>query len=90
MDNLDNRTNSATAKVVNQGIEWQKTYGSRSAAAFLAHRHIPRSVIRRVVDGDAQAAVRELRAIGPADTKFEQRASGSIQQPIHHTESARA
>ena len=90
MDNLDNRTNSAAAKVVNHGIEWQKTYGSRSAAAFLAHRHIPRSVIRRVVDGDAQAAVRQPRAIGSADTRFEKQASDSLQQPLHHTESARA
>jgi hypothetical protein len=89
MDNLDNRTNSATAQVVNQGIEWQKTYGSRSAAAFLAHRHIPRAIIRRVVDGDDQAAVRPLSAMAGAETKFDQQASDSFQQPIHHTESAR-
>ena len=89
MDNLDNRTNSAAAQVVNQGIEWQKTYGSRSAAAFLAHRHIPRAIIRRVVDGDDQAAVRALSGMAAGDTKFNQQASDSFQQPTHNTESAR-
>lgn len=48
----DNRTNSATANVVNQGIEWRETYGARSAAAFLAHRHIPRPVIQRVINSE--------------------------------------
>jgi hypothetical protein len=90
MNNLDNRTNSAAANVVNQGIEWQKTYGSRSAAAFLAHRNIPRPVIRRVVEGDQIAAVRPLPAMDATGTRFEQQASKSFQQPIHHTESARA
>lgn len=70
MDYPDNRTNSATAKVVNQGIEWQKTYGPRSAAAYLAHRHIPRSVIRRVVDGGHQAALRALSAPGLVASKI--------------------
>lgn len=46
----DNRTNSATANVVNQGIEWRETYGTRSAAAFLAYRAIPRPVIQRVIN----------------------------------------
>ena len=64
MAHQDNRTNSALAKVVNQGIEWQRTYGSRSAAAFLAHRAIPRSIIRRVVDSDQTRAV---RAAAPAE-----------------------
>lgn len=57
MDYVDKRTNLATASVVNQGIAWRDTYGTRSAAAFLAHRAIPRAVIRRVVNtGDTRAA----------------------------------
>lgn len=53
----DTRTNSANANVVNQGIEWRETYGARSAAAFLAHRAIPRPVIQRVLNsGDIRGA----------------------------------
>ena len=50
MDYQDQRTNLATATVVNEGIAWRETYGSRSAAAFLAHRAIPRAVIQRVIN----------------------------------------
>lgn len=60
----ENRTNSAIAKVVDQGIEWQRTYGSRSAAAFLAYRDIPRSIIQRVVRGEDTCTV---RAASPTD-----------------------
>lgn len=53
-----NRTNPATATVVNQGIEWRETYGARSAAAFLAHRAIPRPVIQRVISsGNLRGAI---------------------------------
>jgi hypothetical protein len=58
MKHDENRTNAAVATLVEQGIEWQKTYGSRSAAAFLAHRAIPRPVIQRIVDGRATRTVR--------------------------------
>ena len=62
----DKRTNLATATVVNQGIAWRETYGQRSAAAFLAHRAIPRPVIQRVIDSGAIRAVQatELSARG--------------------------
>lgn len=50
MQYQDNRTNPTTATVVNQGIAWRETYGSRSAAAFLAHRAIARQVIQRVLE----------------------------------------
>lgn len=89
MEQLDNRTNSATAKLVNQGIAWQETYGPRSAAAFLAHRDVPRAIIRRVVDGRAQSAVRALPAVAAPDGAVEMRVSGSFHQPIQHTKSAR-
>lgn len=60
----DNRTNSTTATVVNQGIAWRDTYGSRSAAAFLAHRAVPRPVIQRVINSGAirgtQASTRAI------------------------------
>jgi hypothetical protein len=42
------RSDADQASIVRQGIEWYRTYGQRSAAAFLAHRHIPRAVIERV------------------------------------------
>lgn len=81
MDHLDNRTNSAAAELVNQGIAWRETYGARSAAAFLAHRNVSRTIIRRVLDGREQAAV---RAFPPtAKTELEQHLSDSFQQPIH-------
>lgn len=64
MNYQDNRTNSATATVVNQGIAWKDIYGSRSAAAFLAHRAVPRPVIQRVINSDdirgAQASTRAM------------------------------
>ncbi|MBZ2207491.1 hypothetical protein [Massilia soli] len=65
---LDQRTNLATATVVNEGIAWRETYGTRSAAAFLAHRAIPRAVIQRVVNsGELRRATispRRARAAG--------------------------
>lgn len=62
----DNRTNSATANVVNQGIEWRETYGARSAAAFLAHRAIPRPVIQRVINSGEMRRVRTPKHREPA------------------------
>ena len=60
----DNRSNPATANIVNQGIAWRDTYGSRSAAAFLAHRAIPRPVIQRVINsGKVRAAQAQPRAL---------------------------
>ena len=68
MDDQDKRTNLATATVVNEGIAWRETYGSRSAAAFLTHRAIPRPVIQRVINsGDIRKATtppRRARAAG--------------------------
>lgn len=68
MDYEDKRTNLATATVVNQGIAWRETYGTRSAAAFLAHRAIPRPVIQRVINSGeirgAKISPRKLRAAG--------------------------
>lgn len=62
----DNRTNSATANVVNQGIEWRETYGARSAAAFLAHRAIPRPVIQRVINSGQTRGAKTLKHKQPA------------------------
>lgn len=62
----DKRTNLATAAIVNQGIGWRETYGARSAAAFMAHRAIPRNVILRVINSSdirgAQQRTRTQRA----------------------------
>ena len=68
MDFKDKRTNLATATVVNQGVAWRETYGQRSAAAFLVHRAIPRTVILRVIESGAirrvPTAERDARAVG--------------------------
>jgi uncharacterized protein with GYD domain len=49
MENQNNRSNAAIAQLVDQGIEWRDTYGTRSAAAFLAIREVPRPIIQRVL-----------------------------------------
>lgn len=68
MEYKDNRTNSATANVVNQGIEWRETYGARSAAAFLAHRAVPRTVIQRVINSADTRGVATQKHKKPATT----------------------
>lgn len=68
MKSPDNRSNSATANVVNQGIQWRETYGARSAAAFLAHRDIPRPVIQRVINSEDIRGARTPRHQERADT----------------------
>jgi len=42
------RCNAEQARVVRQGVEWYRTYGQRSAAAYLLTRRVPRAVIDRV------------------------------------------
>jgi len=70
MDYEDKRTNLATATVVNEGIAWRETYGTRSAAAFLAHRAIPRTVIQRVINsGEIRKATTLPRRVRAAVTK---------------------
>lgn len=64
----DNRTNLATAAIVNQGIDWRETYGARSAAAFLAHRAIPRSVILRVINSSDLRGVHQRKRTPRAAT----------------------
>jgi hypothetical protein len=53
------RSDAQQASVIRQGIDWYRTYGQRSAAAFLVHRNVPRAVIERVL---AAACRREDQA----------------------------
>jgi len=50
------RSDAHQASVIRQGLEWHRTYGQRSAAAFLVYRNVPRPVIERVL---AEACRRE-------------------------------
>jgi hypothetical protein len=43
------RSDARQASIVRQGLEWSRTYGQRSAAAFLLARKVPRTVIERVL-----------------------------------------
>ncbi|MET0321298.1 MAG: hypothetical protein ABW069_11310 [Duganella sp.] len=43
------RSDARLASIVRQGLEWSRTYGQRSAAAFLLVRKVPRAVIERVL-----------------------------------------
>lgn len=43
------RSDAQQASVVRQGIEWSRTYGQRSAAAFLLFRKVPRDVVERIL-----------------------------------------
>ncbi|NGZ86237.1 hypothetical protein [Duganella aceris] len=43
------RSDAQQASVIRQGIEWYRTYGQRSAAAFMVYRNVPRPVIERVL-----------------------------------------
>lgn len=43
------RSDAHQASVIRQALEWHRTYGRRSAAAFLVYRNVPRAVIDRVL-----------------------------------------
>ena len=53
------RTDARQASIVRQGLEWARTYGQRSAAAFLLVRKVPRPVVERIL---AAATRKEDRA----------------------------
>jgi len=53
------RTDARQASIVRQGLEWARTYGQRSAAAFLLVRKVPRPVVERIL---AAAIRKEDRA----------------------------
>lgn len=53
------RSDAQQASVIRQALEWRRTYGHRSAAAFLVYRNVPRAVIDRVL---AAACRREDQA----------------------------
>jgi hypothetical protein len=53
---FDPRHDARQASIVRQALEWHRTYGQRSAAAFLVYRNVPRPVIDRVL---AEACRRE-------------------------------
>ena len=62
MDNTNiPRDNAALAAVVRAGLEWGRTYGQRSAAAYLVYRNVPRAIIERIF----QAACRHDDHPGP-------------------------
>jgi hypothetical protein len=46
---LTPRSDARQASIIRQGLEWHRTYGQRSAAAYLLHRNVPRAVIERVL-----------------------------------------
>jgi hypothetical protein len=43
------RSDAQQASVVREGLEWSRTYGQRSAAAFLLFRKVPRDVVERIL-----------------------------------------
>ncbi|WP_432378202.1 hypothetical protein [Duganella sp. P38] len=47
--NFTPRSDARQASIVRQGIEWARTYGQRSAAAYLLFRNVPRSVVERIL-----------------------------------------
>ncbi|SDF73862.1 MULTISPECIES: hypothetical protein [unclassified Duganella] len=42
------RSDVRQASIVRQGLEWARTYGQRSAAAYLLVRNVPRAVVERI------------------------------------------
>ena len=46
---ITTRSDAKQASVIRQALEWHRTYGQRSAAAFLVCRNVPRAVIDRVL-----------------------------------------
>lgn len=48
------RTDTQRATVIRQGLDWCRTYGQRSAAAYMVYRQIPRAVIERVLAAGAR------------------------------------
>jgi hypothetical protein len=46
---LTPRADARQADIVRQGLAWSRTYGQRSAAAFLLFRQVPRAVVERIL-----------------------------------------
>lgn len=45
---FSHRTDLRQALLIRQGLEWYRTYGQRSAYAYLLHREVPRERIDRI------------------------------------------
>ncbi|MRW82685.1 hypothetical protein GJ698_01095 [Pseudoduganella sp. FT26W] len=43
------RSDAQQASIIREGLEWSRTYGQRSAAAFLLFRKVPRAVVERIL-----------------------------------------
>jgi hypothetical protein len=43
------RSDTRQASIVRQGLDWARTYGQRSAAAYLLFRNVPRSIVERIL-----------------------------------------
>lgn len=43
------RSDTRLASIARQGIDWARTYGQRSAAAYLLFRNVPRPLVERIL-----------------------------------------
>lgn len=43
------RSDARQAAIIRQGIDWARTYGQRSAAAYLLFRNVPRPLVERIL-----------------------------------------
>jgi hypothetical protein len=49
------RSDARQASIVRDGLAWARTYGQRSAAAYLLFRQVPRAVIERIFAASCRA-----------------------------------